>query len=162
MCDIVMLCRLQHHYAVSSIEVFAECECNDHATECLRNDNATSYECACTGFTEGRYCERCQALYNELPYSPGQPCQRKRTPQSAAPRIDVFNTWFRMMLFTFLRIFNPFLLLIRIFNDSIVALAFLKSISLHLFVFQCTYKYKSLPESKHSDLTLISCLQSYL
>ena len=59
------------------MEVLAECECNGHASSCSRRND--SYECDCTGFTEGRYCERCQSLYNQQPYSPGQPCQGQYT-----------------------------------------------------------------------------------
>ena len=71
-----ILC-FQQHYAVSELEVLADCTCNGLETACVRNNITDLYECVCGDNSEGEFCESCLPLYNQYDYQRGVPCQSK-------------------------------------------------------------------------------------
>uniref|UniRef100_A0A8C0IMU9 Netrin-1 n=1 Tax=Chelonoidis abingdonii TaxID=106734 RepID=A0A8C0IMU9_CHEAB len=65
------------HYAIYDLIVRGSCFCNGHAEECqLANgtgntENVVHGKCVCRHNTAGNHCERCEPLYNDQPWKPG-------------------------------------------------------------------------------------------
>ncbi|XP_071118584.1 laminin subunit beta-1-like [Haliotis cracherodii] len=63
------------HFAISELEVMAECVCNGHATDCVLSAQTQIYECVCGGNTVGQFCERCLPFYNQKAWQYGVACE---------------------------------------------------------------------------------------
>lgn len=68
---------MKQHYAVSELEVMADCTCNGLESACIRNNVTDRYECVCGGNSQGEYCETCQPLFNQQDYQSDLPCESK-------------------------------------------------------------------------------------
>ncbi|XP_046574379.1 LOW QUALITY PROTEIN: laminin-like protein epi-1 [Haliotis rubra] len=67
--------HLFHHFAISELEVMAECVCNGHATDCVLSPQTQIYECVCGGNTVGQFCERCLPFYNQKAWQYAVACE---------------------------------------------------------------------------------------
>ncbi|KAJ8038876.1 Laminin subunit beta-1 [Holothuria leucospilota] len=61
---------VKYYYAVSNIEVFLICDCNNHAGFCRESDSG-GITCECQHNTVGKNCEQCLPLYNDRPWQMG-------------------------------------------------------------------------------------------
>ncbi|KAJ8664871.1 hypothetical protein QAD02_006533 [Eretmocerus hayati] len=68
--------REKYYYAIKDMTIRGSCSCYGHASRCLPIDGVANEEemvhgrCQCTHFTQGRNCEKCEDLYNDLPWNP--------------------------------------------------------------------------------------------
>ncbi|XP_077458649.1 laminin subunit beta-3 [Stigmatopora argus] len=73
---------LSHFFALKEMKVMGSCMCHGHASHCLLEaGNKVSPQCDCRHNTAGVNCERCEVLYNDLPWRPAEggathTCQR--------------------------------------------------------------------------------------
>ena len=70
-----------YYYAIEDFSVVGRCQCNGHASECIRQGNERT--CVCQHNTNGSRCERCKDFYNDLGWNianGGEPfeCKRKQ------------------------------------------------------------------------------------
>ncbi|XP_039192169.1 usherin isoform X7 [Crotalus tigris] len=71
------------YYGIDEITISGRCNCFGHADHC--DTSHSPYKCLCSkeSYTEGNNCDRCQPLYNDKPFHPGdqvhayncKPCQ---------------------------------------------------------------------------------------
>ncbi|KAM6459617.1 usherin [Liasis olivaceus] len=71
------------YYGIDEITISGRCNCFGHADRC--DTSHVPYKCLCSkeSYTEGNNCDRCQPLYNDKPFHPGdqvhayncKPCQ---------------------------------------------------------------------------------------
>ncbi|XP_061788627.1 laminin subunit beta-3-like [Nerophis lumbriciformis] len=73
---------LSRFFALKEMKVMGSCLCHGHASHCLLEaNNKVSPQCDCQHNTAGVNCERCDDLYNDLPWRPAEEsnthtCQR--------------------------------------------------------------------------------------
>lgn len=58
------------HYALSDFSVGGRCQCNGHASRCVRGVDG-QLECECKHNTAGRDCEKCKLFYFDRPWTRG-------------------------------------------------------------------------------------------
>ncbi len=57
-----------YYYAISDLNVVGSCQCNGHASNCLKTPISLEYECDCQHNTAGLFCERCADMYQDRPW----------------------------------------------------------------------------------------------
>lgn len=62
--------QLMQHYALSDFSVGGRCQCNGHASRCVRGVDG-QLECECKHNTAGRDCEKCKIFYFDRPWARG-------------------------------------------------------------------------------------------
>ncbi|XP_065644500.1 laminin subunit gamma-1 isoform X1 [Hydra vulgaris] len=60
------------YFAVRDVDIQASCVCNGMSNQCSPEDYGT---CICQKNTDGKNCERCRSLFNNKPWTFGQPCE---------------------------------------------------------------------------------------
>ncbi|XP_037106771.1 laminin subunit beta-3 [Syngnathus acus] len=64
---------LSRFFALKEMKVMGNCMCHGHASHCLLEAvNKVSPQCDCQHNTAGVNCERCDDLYNDLPWRPAE------------------------------------------------------------------------------------------
>ncbi|XP_061543036.1 laminin subunit beta-3-like isoform X2 [Phycodurus eques] len=64
---------LSRFFALKEMKVMGSCMCHGHASHCLLEAvNKVSPQCDCQHNTAGVNCERCDDLYNDLPWRPAE------------------------------------------------------------------------------------------
>ncbi|XP_077385629.1 laminin subunit beta-3 [Festucalex cinctus] len=64
---------LSRFFALKEMKVMGSCMCHGHASHCLLEaGNKVSPQCDCQHNTAGVNCERCDDLYNDLPWRPAE------------------------------------------------------------------------------------------
>ncbi|XP_051931035.1 laminin subunit beta-3 [Hippocampus zosterae] len=64
---------LSRFFALKEMKVMGSCMCHGHASHCLLEAvNKVSPQCDCQHNTAGVNCERCDELYNDLPWRPAE------------------------------------------------------------------------------------------
>ena len=58
-----------YYYALSSVEISGYCDCNGHASSCMKDPNEY-YNCNCQHNTTGIDCQTCLPSRNDLPWQP--------------------------------------------------------------------------------------------